>query len=710
MKKLLGSVNHRTEPFQTTISYIFILILSISGVCIICNFFNLRNGAGRNNNKVPLDLNHIREIVLSSNNDLPKERDESCRLWDCMNLYRCGQRGHDRLTVYVYPLQEYTDDGSGKTISILTREYYQILEAVVRSRYYTPNPNDACLFLPSIDSLNANLVEPSTIERALAMQNYWDNGENHIIFNMIPRLDGSALKTDRAIMMGGGFDTWTYRIGFDIALPIFSPSQQNVASLSAKSTHLPRKNLLLVVLPNLYPKFHRQIKSIADDSPDVLILDKCVTYEEEYMPAKNALRCFSNRGKVLDYPRAYEKGTFCLYSHSINMGQSDLMEILAYNCIPIIAVDNFVLPFEDVLDWPLFSLRIREAEIHAILEKLRRVSHTKIFELQRQGRWVYNRYFKDLNVITLTALEILENRIFPHRARSIMDWNKPDDNYRSTFNPLFLPIISPKSQGFTAVILTYDRVESLFTLIQKLAMVPSLQSILVIWNNQNKMPPHLSSFPSIAKPLKVIQTRANKLSNRFYPYNEIETEAILTIDDDINMLTTDELDFGYEVWREFPDRIVGFPSRIHVWDNISMHWRYESEWTNQISMVLTGAAFHHKFWSHMYTYAMPGNIKDWVDVHMNCEDIAMNFLVANITNKPPIKVTPRKKFKCPECTNTEMLSADLNHMRERSACIDRFANIYGRMPLRSVEFRADPVLFRDNFPEKLKRFNDVGNL
>lgn len=40
----------------------------------------------------------------------------------------------------------------------------------------------------------------------------------------------------------------------------------------------------------------------------------------------------------------------------------------------------------------------------------------------------------------------------------------------------------------------------------------------------------------------------------------------------------------------------------------------------------------------MYTTAMPGDIKEWVDEHMNCEDIAMNFLVANITGKAPIKV------------------------------------------------------------------------
>lgn len=55
-------------------------------------------------------------------------------------------------------------------------------------------------------------------------------------------------------------------------------------------------------------------------------------------------------------------------------------------------------------------------------------------------------------------------------------------------------------------------------------------------------------------------------------------------------------------------------------------------------MVLTGAAFLHKYWSYMYTKKLTPEIRDWVDENMNCEDIAMNFLVANVTNQPPIKV------------------------------------------------------------------------
>lgn len=37
------------------------------------------------------------------------------------------------------------------------------------------------------------------------------------------------------------------------------------------------------------------------------------------------------------------------------------------------------------------------------------------------------------------------------------------------------------------------------------------------------------------------------MSCRFFPYNEVETEAILAIDDDILMLTPDELEFGFQV-------------------------------------------------------------------------------------------------------------------------------------------------------------------
>lgn len=37
------------------------------------------------------------------------------------------------------------------------------------------------------------------------------------------------------------------------------------------------------------------------------------------------------------------------------------------------------------------------------------------------------------------------------------------------------------------------------------------------------------------------------ISFRFFPYTEIKTDCILALDDDIVMLTADELEFGYQV-------------------------------------------------------------------------------------------------------------------------------------------------------------------
>ena len=78
-------------------------------------------------------------------------------------------------------------------------------------------------------------------------------------------------------------------------------------------------------------------------------------------------------------------------------------------------------------------------------------------------------------------------------------------------------------------------------------------------------------------------------------------------------------------------------------------------------MVLTGAAFYHKYYSYVYSFIMSPDIRDIVDNFVNCEDLAMNFLIAHITRKPPVKVTSRWTFRCPGCPST--LSEDDSHFQ-----------------------------------------------
>jgi hypothetical protein len=57
-----------------------------------------------------------------------------------------------------------------------------------------------------------------------------------------------------------------------------------------------------------------------------------------------------------------------------------------------------------------------------------------------------------------------------------------------------------------------------------------------------------------------------------------------------------------------------------------------------------------------------------------------------------------------------MLSADARHMSQRSACVDRFADIYGHMALKPVEFRADPLQYRETSSGIPHVYPEIGSL
>ncbi|XP_050519723.1 exostosin-2 [Daktulosphaira vitifoliae] len=626
-----------------------------------------------------------------------------CSFYNCFNIYKCSHKLDGSFKVYVYPAAKYVDHVGISVGGKMSREYQSILNTIINSHYYTNKPAEACVFIPSIDTLNQNQYRAKETSQALGMLPYWNEGLNHIIFNMVPANAPesktlSDLSIGKAIVAGFGFNTWTYRPSFDISIGIYSKKASQL-SINYRFTY--RSIFITTTQTNLHPVFMAQLKYIEQGKNLLRVLEKCSNTINN-----RSLVCYGNN--TYDYPNIFIDSTYCLILPGSRQIDISLMYALASGCIPIVAINDVVLPFFEVIDWKRAVILWNENELHTLIDNISGIPLDRRKEMSAQCQWLYYTYLSSLQKITMTTLKIMSQRLHPHTANFYEDWNmRPNPD--SARNPLFLPYMSD-SFGFTAVILTYDRIDSLFKLIDMVKGAPSLEKIIIVWNNQYKSPPHFSAWPKTRVPLKIVKTSANKLSNRFYPYKEIETEAVLSLDDDILMLTIDEIEFGFKVWREFSDQIVGFPSRTHVWNNKTNSWKYESEWRNEISMILTGAAFYHKYWNHAYTYIMPNKVKKMVDDQMNCEDIAMNFLVSNTTNKGPIKVTPKKKFKCPQCKNTEMLSVDEGHMAVRTSCINKFTKIFGRMPLKAVEYRADPVLYRDILPKKLKRYNNIGDL
>ena len=70
---------------------------------------------------------------------------------------------------------------------------------------------------------------------------------------------------------------------------------------------------------------------------------------------------------------------------------------------------------------------VSEDNLGNLMEILTSVSDDRIAELQRQGSWFYEQYLSSIKAITLTTLDILNDRVFPQNAHTYQDWNMPTD-------------------------------------------------------------------------------------------------------------------------------------------------------------------------------------------------------------------------------------------------------------------------------------------
>ncbi|KAE8713876.1 Glycosyltransferase family protein 64 protein C5 [Hibiscus syriacus] len=187
----------------------------------------------------------------------------------------------------------------------------------------------------------------------------------------------------------------------------------------------------------------------------------------------------------------------------------------------------------------------------------------------------------------------------------------------------------------------------------------SVKEIVVVWNKG--IPPKLSDLDS-AVPVRIRVEDQNSLNNRFKIDPSIKTRAVLELDDDI-MMPCDDIERGFMLWRQHPDRIVGF---------------YPSVWA---AFIDSQVAFE-RYWSKQ---AKVG--REVVDTKFNCEDLLMNFLYANASSSKTVEyVRPAWAIDTSKLS-TAAISRDTNtHYKIRSQCLRKFTDMYGSMSGRRWEF------------------------
>ncbi|KNC81279.1 hypothetical protein SARC_06390 [Sphaeroforma arctica JP610] len=74
---------------------------------------------------------------------------------------------------------------------------------------------------------------------------------------------------------------------------------------------------------------------------------------------------------------------FCICPGGLTPSSQRMFVAIAANCIPVIVSDHLQLPFEDLIDYNAFTVRIRESRVNQIPEILERYTPRRLNRLQR---------------------------------------------------------------------------------------------------------------------------------------------------------------------------------------------------------------------------------------------------------------------------------------------------------------------------------------
>eukprot|EP00061_Rhincodon_typus_P018687 g47963.t1 len=190
-------------------------------------------------------------------------KDSRCRMETCFDLSLCEKRG---FRVYIYP------QAKGDKVS---ESYQKILASIQGSRYYTPDPQQACLFVMSIDTLDRDQLSLQYIHDVDSkIQSFplWNNGRNHLIFNLYSGTwpdytENLGFDVGQAMVAKASFYMESYRPHFDVSIPLFSrehPQKGGGKGWLLYNNVPPRRKYLLVF------KGKRYLTGIGSDTRNAL--------------------------------------------------------------------------------------------------------------------------------------------------------------------------------------------------------------------------------------------------------------------------------------------------------------------------------------------------------------------------------------------------------------------------------------------------------
>uniref|UniRef100_A0AC35UH35 Protein kinase domain-containing protein n=1 Tax=Rhabditophanes sp. KR3021 TaxID=114890 RepID=A0AC35UH35_9BILA len=381
---------------------------------------------------------------------------------------------------------------------------------------------------------------------------------------------------------------------------------------------------------------------------------------------------------------------FCFVKTKSTNFPNIIIKLIQHNYIPIIStLDITKLPLVGTnFEWSKAIFIVNSKYIkdpNYLNNAISKFYPSEIEEIKRYGKIMLAWNTRHPQIIAFNIVQFLElfsTGFNEKRLSKTIPLYPSDTNYFNKAKQNF----KHYHDKYSVIILTYSRNELLLKLLQRFNEFNDVDKILVIWNNQNETSiPEKSFWANITSDVYFVKTNSNSLNNRFLPYDILRTEAILSLDDD-QTLHPNQLNHAFGAWRLNKDVLVGsYPRLTQTNTSFSYH---KTPIKGYYDLILTGHAFFHIKYLHIYSNQLPNEIKRWVDSNTNGEDISMNFIIAFFSNKPNIKFLEFRELskKCSTCKHAANISSKKDHYKNRSKILNLLYNTFAINPLIQTKY------------------------
>lgn len=96
-----------------------------------------------------------------------------------------------------------------------------------------------------------------------------------------------------------------------------------------------------------------------------------------------------------------------------------IVEAIYYECVPVVIADNFVLPFEEVLDWHAFSVVIAEKDIANLKDILLRIPQSEYVTMQMNVKKLQKHFLWHAKPVKYDIFHMILHSIWFNRLNQI---------------------------------------------------------------------------------------------------------------------------------------------------------------------------------------------------------------------------------------------------------------------------------------------------